>query len=137
MLVATRLLRPAADSLSDQVTFELLREWANLEQKHDIALPLRVAVGAVALTRPIRQRLSEMGGARREIATAALLFWPSSGELRQKSLVSYNPFRPDRAWIQHSCGVFCLMHGCRSLYSATWGGETTLWMPWARTVLYV
>ena len=95
VLVATRLLRPAADSLSDQVTFELLREWANLEQKHDIALPLRVAVGAVALTRPIRQRLSEMGGARREILTAALLLWPSSGELRQKSLVSYNPFRPE------------------------------------------
>jgi hypothetical protein len=93
VLLATRLARPAADAESDSLTLDLVRAWQNLEARHGIALPVRLAVPAIVLTTRLSRRLVALGGKGKEILTAHLLLWPAGGELRQRALQSYNPYR--------------------------------------------
>jgi hypothetical protein len=95
VLLATRLVRPAAGPETDLLTLDLLRAWQSLEEKHGVALPARLAVAAVVLTTGLHRRLAGVGGTGKEILTAQLLLWPAGGELRQRALQSYNPFRSE------------------------------------------
>lgn len=95
VLMATRLVRPAASPETDLLTLDLLRAWHGLEERFGVALPLRLAAAAVVLTTGLHRRLATIGGAGKEILTAQLLMWPAGGELRQRALQSYNPFRSE------------------------------------------
>jgi hypothetical protein len=95
VLLATRLIRPGADASSDQLTLDLIRAWEALENRHGLALPVRIAVPAVLMTTRLSTGLAALGGAGNEISTAQSLLWPSGGELRQKALQSYNPYRAE------------------------------------------
>jgi hypothetical protein len=95
VLLATRLIRPGADSVSDRLTLDLLRAWEALENRHGLAFPVRIAVPAVLMTTRLSTGLAALCGAGNEILTAQSLLWPSGGELRQKALQSYNPYRAE------------------------------------------
>jgi hypothetical protein len=56
---------------------------------------MRVAIPALVKTSAaLRSSLTNTGGAGREVLTANLLTWPAGGELRQRALQSYDPYRP-------------------------------------------
>jgi hypothetical protein len=89
------LIRPGSDDASDKASLSLFGGWAELEQRYGIALPMRVAIPAIVKTSSVlRSALANIGGAGREVLTANLLTWPTGGELRQRALQSYNPYRP-------------------------------------------
>jgi hypothetical protein len=127
VMLATRLVRPGADANSDELTLELIRAWQGLEAKHGIAFPLRVAIPAVIFTTPLGQRLVELGGRGREILTAHLLLWPCAGELRQRALQSYNPYRAE-PYVDASLGRLLLFDGRLPVVqfgAPDWIGEAT------------
>ena len=93
VLIGTRLVRPGTSPASDALTLDLLRAWQVLEEKYGIALPVRLATAVIAADPALRARLADLGGPDKEILTAGILLWPSGGELRQRALQSYNPFR--------------------------------------------
>jgi hypothetical protein len=95
VLLATRLIRPGADASSDRLTLDLIEAWEALENKHGLSLPMRIAVPAVLMTSRLSAGLAALGGAGNEVLTAQSLLWPSGGELRQKALQSYNPYRAE------------------------------------------
>jgi DEAD/DEAH box helicase/Helicase conserved C-terminal domain len=93
VLIGTRLIRPGTSPESDALTHDLLREWQSVEERYGIALPVRLATAVVAANPSLRTRLASLGGTGKEILTAGILLWPAGGELRQRALQSYNPFR--------------------------------------------
>jgi hypothetical protein len=93
VLIGTRLIRPGTSPESDALTCDLLRAWQTIEERYGIALPVRLATAVVAANPSLRTRLANFGGLGKEILTAGILLWPSAGELRQRALESYNPFR--------------------------------------------
>lgn len=93
VLLASRFVRPGATADTDRVTLSLVDAWNRIEETYGVGLPLRVAAAAVVLTTRMND-LTALSGPGGEIETAARLLWPRRGELRQRALQSYNPFRP-------------------------------------------
>ncbi|HZP88594.1 MAG TPA: protein DpdJ [Burkholderiales bacterium] len=92
--LATRLLRPGASAESDRILFELLKHREAISTKHDLGLPYRITPHLLpALSSSLAQQLALLGGADQAEANAELLLWPEAGEIRTKSLQTYNPFR--------------------------------------------
>jgi hypothetical protein len=90
---ATRFIRPGANTDSDQLTYDLIKNWAAIEEKYDLSLSVRLASSLSVLDSDLKKRLSPISGPGNEIAAADMLLWSQSGELRQYALQSYNPYR--------------------------------------------
>ncbi len=92
--IATRLLRPGANSISDKLTIELIDQWEATENRFKFSLPLRIATAVLASKNNFKTRLESMGkGKFSAIDVSNLLLWPRKGELRLTDMQSYNPYR--------------------------------------------
>jgi hypothetical protein len=72
----------------------MIKHWRSAEERHGIALPVRVAAALCAgESRFMAGLAAASGAAGAEIGTANLLLWPRGGEIRLGALQSHNPFR--------------------------------------------
>jgi hypothetical protein len=108
-----RLLRPGSTATVDHLLAKLTRHWEVLEQRFGIAIGLRefccIALRNRGLRDEVVEALGNLPGASPQnadlIAVLSGLLWPKGIEIRQRTLQSYNPFRPrrltDPALIRH------------------------------------
>lgn len=108
-----RLLRPGSTSAVDHLLVKLTRHWEALEQRFGVAIGLREFCCLSLQDRDLRTDIvSALGNLTRAapqdadlIAVLSGLLWPKGIEIRQRTLQSYNPFRPrrlsDPALIRH------------------------------------
>lgn len=108
-----RLLRPGSTSMVDRLLARLTRDWEALEQRFGVAIGLREFCCLALRNRHLRDEvlmaLGKLPGASSQdadiIAVLSGLLWPKGIEIRQRTLQSYNPFRPrrltDPALIRH------------------------------------
>jgi len=109
----SRLLRPGSTAAIDRLLAKLARHWEALEQRFGIAIGLRefccIALGNRSLRDEVVEVLGKLPGASSQdaniVAVLSGLLWPKGIEIRQRTLQSYNPFRPrrltDPALIRH------------------------------------
>ena len=95
-LIGIRLLRPGASRESDSLTSDLHLYWDELEVRHRIAIPSRMAAGLLAAGDGFSQRLRALPYSRSSVFAANLLISPKPGEIRRNAFNSFNPFR--RSW---------------------------------------
>lgn len=100
-----RLLRSASGPELDRLLLDLQRHWDDLELKYGLSIGLREFAYACTKNAELSARIRTFLGATLPTATAGhvtvlaavtSLLWPREGELRQKTLQSYNPFRLSR-----------------------------------------
>lgn len=90
--LATRVFRTGATLETDRLVRELLDRWNTLDAKYGLRLPVRISAALLAMDPSFSDRLSLIGGKGNEIGTVSLLLWSRGGEVRQRSLQTYNPF---------------------------------------------
>jgi hypothetical protein len=108
-----RLLRPGSTATVDRLLARLIGHWEELEQRFGVAIGLRefccIALRNRSLRDEVMAALGNLPGASPQdadiIAVLSGLLWPKGIEIRQRTLQSYNPFRPrrltDPALIRH------------------------------------
>ncbi len=104
-LIGIRLLRPGTSPESDSLTNALHQYWEELELRHRIAIPSRMAAGLLAAGNGFSQRLRALPYSRSAVFAANLLISPKPGEIRRNAFKSFNPFRRsctvDTALVRH------------------------------------
>ena len=104
-LIGIRLLRPGTSLESDSLTSDLHHYWEELEVRHRIAIPSRMAAGLLAAGDGFGQRLRALPYSRSSVFAANLLISPKPGEIRRNAFNSFNPFRRsctiDTALVRH------------------------------------
>lgn len=108
-----RLLRPGSTSAVDHLLVKLTRYWELVEQRFGVAISLRefccLAVKNAGLRAEVVGALGNLHCTAAQdadlIAVLSGLLWPKGIDIRQRTLQSYNPFRPrrltDPALIRH------------------------------------
>lgn len=97
-----RVLKPRTSSTTDTLLRDLLLAWDALEQSLAIAVPLREFCYTAAVNPRFTGRLEALLPVRRAsnpselVQVLASLLWARGGEIRQRALDSYNPFRRRR-----------------------------------------